>query len=99
MTLDEVKALGGKTLGTLSAIPRDEWEEMSLDRLRQMKAELAVGLVMADRRERRSIVERHRCCCCLSRALEKAEMGERIFAVIWADKPKQYLFASTSKRS
>ena len=96
MTLDEVKALGGKTLGTLSAIPRDEWEEMSLDRLRQMKAELAVCLVTADRRERRSIVERDRC---LSRALEKAEMGERIFAVIWADEPTQYLFASTSKRS
>jgi hypothetical protein len=105
MTLDEVKAQGAKTLGTLSYIPKEGWEELPMDRLRQMKAELSSELTAArSSEERKMILTRDRN---LSNALEKAEHGGRIFGVIWNDKRRigpltvpgyEYLFASTKYR-
>jgi len=105
MTLDEVKAQGAKTLGTLSYIPREGWEELPMNQLRQMKSELSIELTAAHNSEERKIILRRDRT--LTNALEKAERGERIFGVIWNDKcllgaltvyGNEYLFASTEHR-
>jgi hypothetical protein len=105
MTLDEVKAQGARTLGTLSYIPREGWEELAMNQLRQMKSELSIELAAArNTEERKWILGRDRK---LSDALKKAERGGRIFGVIWSDKLRvgtlticgnKYLFAATEHR-
>jgi hypothetical protein len=61
-----------------------------------MNAGLSADLTDArDAGERKAIVARDRY---LSKALEKAERGERIFGVIWDDEGKEWLFASTTNR-
>jgi len=93
MTYEEVKAEGARTIGTLSYIPRDGWNEISIDQLRQMKADLSNSLTVAHTaEERKDATRRDRY---LSTALEKAVRGERIFGVTWDDDGFEYLFAST----
>lgn len=105
MTLEEDKAQGAKTLGTLSYIPKEGWEEIPVNQLRQMKADLSKDLTVAcNAEERKWILGRVRN---LSSALEKAECGERIYGVIWNDnlrlgartvRGNEFLFASTEHR-
>jgi hypothetical protein len=93
MTYAEVKAAGAKAMGTPSYIPKDEWDEMPVSRLRQIQADMAAKLPAVRTSEERVKGERRNRY--LSTALEKAERGERVFGVAWDDEGTDFLFAST----
>ena len=92
MTYAEVKAAGAKIMGTPSYIPKDEWEEMSINRLCQIKADMVTKLPAVRTSEQREWAERSNRY--LSKALEKAERGERVFGVAWDEEGTDFLFAS-----
>ena len=95
MTLDEVKAYGATTLGTLSYIPREDWKELALSELRQMERELSDKTQsIKNSRDRKWMISRGRA---VSKAITLAENGERIFAVVWNEDAygKDFLFAAT----
>lgn len=90
MTYREVKATGAKTLGTLSYVPKEEWDEIPLDRLRQFEADLLNRLGGAETGTERDATKRRHDH--LSAAIEKAERGERVFGVVW-NEDEETLFA------
>jgi hypothetical protein len=91
MTYAEAKAAGAKIMGTPSYIPKEEWEEMSIIRLYQIKADIEAKLPAVRTSEQRDWAERrHRY---LFKALEKRN-GERVFGVAWDEEGTDFLFAS-----
>ena len=93
MTFDEVKAQGAKVLGTPSYIPKEDWEEFSLEMLHRIKADLSSCLERASNKaERKYMLYRDRS---LSKVIDLAEKGERVFATQIDDDGKDFLFATT----
>jgi hypothetical protein len=78
MTYAEAKAAGAKIMGTPSYIPKEEWEEMSIIRLYQIKADIEAKLPAVRTSEQRDWAERrHRY---LFKALEKRNGGSEYSA-------------------
>jgi hypothetical protein len=93
MTLADVKAAGAKTQGTLSAIPREGWEEYSTEQLEEMGRSLLNNLSLATRsEERRAIRWRQKD---VSAALESANVWISGFSASCGATTVTSLFAAT----
>jgi hypothetical protein len=91
MTYREVQATGAKVFGTPSWIPKEDWSEVSLDRLWQMRLQNHDMLALsAERRTFGGWNERS-----LAEAIERADRGERVFCVAFDEAEGQFLFAAT----
>ncbi len=91
MTYEDVKATGAEIVNdAFSGVPTEGWKEISRDQLREMKTD------SFSKREFSRTAEEHdvanRWYNSSSAALERAEMGERVFSVTWAD---ELAFAAT----